>query len=416
METIISKIKLRRGTEEGRKQTVFDEGEPAFAIDTGRLTIGNGVLSGGIPVMKSFYSNTASLDDISLSAVSGDIAYVNNRLYYYGDTWLDASAKISNNSGLAYDDNNILYVNNNAPIIIDNNAVTLNYNTNTFYVNNNGGLDINVNSPLSADNGISLLYDNTLNINENGELGVSIVDPMYAINTPTPSALSTVINNTTYYSNETINSGFGLLVNDPIYLSDVVNTIVSVDLTSLSSDVISTLSSQGLINDDSETVYTLSTLSSVVADDGRIMKSLSLKIDNDTIKVDPQKGLYADVQGGGIDTRTLSSENGSSLAWCRIYSDGWCEQWGRMRLPVTGGGTVTVELLQPYNSIFRCVYSDFVNFENGMPPELSGIKAPGTSVISKTSNSLVVYIAETDVSGSSDILAYLNWHIAGMIS
>ena len=81
-EIIISKIKARRGTDTQRKSVVLDQGELAYATDTSRFFVGNGVLSGGGVVGSKVHppiTNEASL--VNLNSQTGDLAYANNLFY-----------------------------------------------------------------------------------------------------------------------------------------------------------------------------------------------------------------------------------------------------------------------------------------------------------------------------------------------
>jgi hypothetical protein len=78
----ISKLKFRRGTNDQRKSIRLDQGEPGYAIDTNRLYIGNGVLSGGVSVTTKNHIplvNFTSLSD-TYSEV-GDIVSISNIWY-----------------------------------------------------------------------------------------------------------------------------------------------------------------------------------------------------------------------------------------------------------------------------------------------------------------------------------------------
>lgn len=86
MPTIkISKIKVRRGTDSQRRQTIFDQGELVHTIDTGRLFVGTGTLSGGVAAGNKIHKRTsyASLSD--LNAETGDMARVGTTLYQLVD-------------------------------------------------------------------------------------------------------------------------------------------------------------------------------------------------------------------------------------------------------------------------------------------------------------------------------------------
>lgn len=112
----ISKIKFRRGTNEQRLAVRLDQGEPAYTIDTNRLYIGNGVLSGGNPIstkihtpLTNYYSLSSTYSEV------GDMASINSVWYqltaapYTNITnWAKITTKISNE--FEYDSSSTLNV------------------------------------------------------------------------------------------------------------------------------------------------------------------------------------------------------------------------------------------------------------------------------------------------------------------
>lgn len=61
--TTITKLLFRRGNDADRIQTILASGEPGFALDTGRIWIGDGATPGGIPVIKSSDHHLHYVDD-----------------------------------------------------------------------------------------------------------------------------------------------------------------------------------------------------------------------------------------------------------------------------------------------------------------------------------------------------------------
>ena len=51
--TTITKILFRRGNDADRVKTILASGEPGFALDTGRIFIGDGATPGGLPREKT---------------------------------------------------------------------------------------------------------------------------------------------------------------------------------------------------------------------------------------------------------------------------------------------------------------------------------------------------------------------------
>lgn len=207
METVIAKIKLRRGTEEGRKTTIFDEGEPAYAIDSKRLTIGDGITVGGNPINTHTY--TDSLSSI-LNPVENDLAfYKNNLWWYYKGTWLNTSIQVLPNGGLNINENGYINIKTTSPLYTNNSGLNLNYNSNLFKLNDNNQLDIILDgiagNPLSvSDNtGLFINYDtNLFNIDGiTGQFALKYTSPIVPEYYHYTDELSTVGTNgtTTYY-------------------------------------------------------------------------------------------------------------------------------------------------------------------------------------------------------------------------
>jgi len=101
-EIKITKIKLRRGTNNERKTVILDQGEVVYTTDTKRLFVGNGVLSGGDNVSSRVHpilNNYLSLS--SLNAERNDIVQASNIWYQLTGTdsttlssWANISQKI----------------------------------------------------------------------------------------------------------------------------------------------------------------------------------------------------------------------------------------------------------------------------------------------------------------------------------
>jgi hypothetical protein len=82
MDIKVIKLKIRRGTNAQRKQVVLDEGELGYTIDTQRLYIGTGFVSGGMPASSRFYQPLSTYNSLTgLGAEVGDIASANNIIY-----------------------------------------------------------------------------------------------------------------------------------------------------------------------------------------------------------------------------------------------------------------------------------------------------------------------------------------------
>lgn len=82
MDIKVIKLKIRRGTNEQRKRVIFDEGELGYTIDTQRLYVGTGLISGGLPAGSRIHQPVVNYHSITgLNAEIGDIVNANNLMY-----------------------------------------------------------------------------------------------------------------------------------------------------------------------------------------------------------------------------------------------------------------------------------------------------------------------------------------------
>lgn len=78
----IIKLKVRRGSDAQRKLVVLDQGELGYTIDTKRLFVGTGTLSGGEVVGTKAHSPLTNITSLTaVNAQVGDICYANSALY-----------------------------------------------------------------------------------------------------------------------------------------------------------------------------------------------------------------------------------------------------------------------------------------------------------------------------------------------
>jgi len=150
----ISKIKLRRGSDDQRKFQIFDQGEPIYTVDTKRLFIGTGTLSGGSVVGSKIHPITTNYYSISnINAEVGDICNVNNKFYQLTasdytnvGSWADVSLRY-NSLFFNYDSQNRLDLNTDSisakyiksstvynGIKIENGVLQSDYNTKSFEI------------------------------------------------------------------------------------------------------------------------------------------------------------------------------------------------------------------------------------------------------------------------------------------
>jgi hypothetical protein len=79
---VISKIKVRRGTNDQRKNVILDQGELGYTIDTNRLYVGNGTSNGGSVVGSKIHPPIESLASLTtIVSELGDIVWVNGIFY-----------------------------------------------------------------------------------------------------------------------------------------------------------------------------------------------------------------------------------------------------------------------------------------------------------------------------------------------
>ena len=105
----IVKIKVRRGSDDQRKQLVLDQGELGYTIDTKRVFVGDGSVTGGKVVgNKNFgvYSLESGLGTVA-GAQIGDIGYANSKLYTLTASEYDSSLTGWSYIGPAPDNENI---------------------------------------------------------------------------------------------------------------------------------------------------------------------------------------------------------------------------------------------------------------------------------------------------------------------
>ena len=201
-EIHISKIKPRRGTDDQRRSVVFDQGELIHTLDTKRLYVGNGSLSGGIATSNKFHPPITNFYSLSeLKAEIGDIVSLNSIFYQltanpYSDAsnWGDVSLKFDEE--FSYDDGNTISItlsglsaNKINPdsitngLTIKDSRLQLEYNTSFFDLSTNNHLSLKDGSITETELLSSSLGDGLSG--GNGEkIGLKI-DPNYLTYTST---------------------------------------------------------------------------------------------------------------------------------------------------------------------------------------------------------------------------------------
>jgi hypothetical protein len=156
----IVKIKVRRGSDDQRKQLVLDQGELGYTIDTKRVFVGDGSVTGGTVVgNKNFgaYSLESSLGTVA-GAQIGDIGYANSKLYTLTASQYDSSLTGWSYIGPVPDDENIEFTASNtltvktssldaddiketafgSGLVKDGSAIAVDYNSEFFELSSDG--------------------------------------------------------------------------------------------------------------------------------------------------------------------------------------------------------------------------------------------------------------------------------------
>ena len=130
---IISKIKVRRGTNDQRKNVTLDQGELGYTIDTNRLYIGNGTTIGGTVIGSKIHPPLDSISSLTtIVSEIGDIVWVNGIFYQlispdYSNisswrnigTYLDSNYFEYNGSNQITLKNNVIKISNLAPEVVN---------------------------------------------------------------------------------------------------------------------------------------------------------------------------------------------------------------------------------------------------------------------------------------------------------
>jgi hypothetical protein len=121
---VISKIKVRRGTNDQRKQIILDQGELGYTIDTNRLFVGNGTKVGGNAIGSKIHPPIESISSLtSVVAEIGDIVWVNGIFYQLIDDEYDKIESWKNIG--TYLDSTYFEYNNLNRITLKNNVIKL---------------------------------------------------------------------------------------------------------------------------------------------------------------------------------------------------------------------------------------------------------------------------------------------------
>jgi hypothetical protein len=169
----ISKIKARRGTNDQRKQVVFDQGELIFTTDTQRFYIGDGVTIGAKAMGMKMHNPLLNYNQLSsLASEMGDVVKAGNSYYQLTgsnfsniNSWAPIRLAIDsipfnydNLNQLSLNTNSIsaIYINNStvlSGVKIENGIIQSNFNTK--------GLQISANQLTLKPNGIDELEINS---------------------------------------------------------------------------------------------------------------------------------------------------------------------------------------------------------------------------------------------------------------
>lgn len=147
----IIKLKIRRGSEVERRQIVLEQGELGYTVDTRRLFVGNGSLSGGDIVGSKVHNilSTSNTRNLLSEAYQGDLVYENNLLYQLTGAdfsnlseWAFIGSR-TDESSIEYNSSRELHIKDSGVTAqkVQNGAITGNkLNTNVLY--QSGGLSL----------------------------------------------------------------------------------------------------------------------------------------------------------------------------------------------------------------------------------------------------------------------------------
>jgi len=159
----ITKFKVRRGLDSQRKTVILDEGELGYTIDTRRVFVGTGTLSGGVVVGSKVHPVSNSYSSLTdTNAQVGDLVYANNQFYQltaaaYNNisSWYPVGPKIDaaffellSNNYITLKDNAILPIKINPSYVtgglkIDSGILKVNYDATQFKLSGLSALQIN---------------------------------------------------------------------------------------------------------------------------------------------------------------------------------------------------------------------------------------------------------------------------------
>lgn len=145
----IVKLKIRRGTDAQRRSVVLEQGELGYTIDTQRVFVGNGILSGGTPVGNVIHPPLSIPGSriYQSNAAKGDLVYENSVLWQLSGDSYDNLANWANISPKG--DDVFIGTNGSNQLTIKNSSITPGKLSDTI-VFNQGGISVN-SSGLSAN-------------------------------------------------------------------------------------------------------------------------------------------------------------------------------------------------------------------------------------------------------------------------
>jgi len=205
----ITKFKVRRGTDSQRKAVILDEGELGYTVDTRRVFVGTGTLSGGIVVGSKVHPVNTYASLSNTNAQVGDLVFANNQFYQLTGTnynaissWYSVGPRVDNtffelssNNYITLKDNSILPIKINSAYVtggvkIESGNLKVNYDStqfklsslNVLQINNQGITEFELSAGiftngLSGGNGskVGLKLASSLNINSSGNLDISTI-------------------------------------------------------------------------------------------------------------------------------------------------------------------------------------------------------------------------------------------------
>ena len=169
LQNSILKLIIRQGADSDRKQIILDSGELGYTVDTNRLFVGDGFLSGGNITGNLFKGSTVSITDPSVyPSEKGDYVFESDTNKFYvlntgngsvSDDWLNVGGVYtSGDPHITITNDNILFLNPISAYYVSSDAVSTPISINSGKISlmalSSESFDVDaVESPISINNG-----------------------------------------------------------------------------------------------------------------------------------------------------------------------------------------------------------------------------------------------------------------------